>query len=204
LQGALVSVWTNSGKGTSLGSGTTDSAGQLLIDLGARTSFYYEVTGTRFTMNSDSPTITLGDTLNITMSAASGYECVTGCAQPEPDTMHATHPVFGALTFAWSGGPWIATKNYSFPGFGGCGAKTVAVTCVWDSGNYYEQWKYDGSDCPDNAGATTATANWTPGAQVCYIPSVSSFSQAYTITPAAGHEANFYQTTSPLVVSMIE
>lgn len=192
--GILVSVWTNSGKVTSLGTGTTDAAGIVLIDLGAATSFYWEATHARFVTASNTETIAVGDSVGVSLTTpASGYHCITGCAIPVADTLHATHPVFGAITYAYSAGSWIGSTSYAYPGIGACAAKTVTISSIWDGGTgYADSWKYDGADCPDNAGANTATVVWTDGALVCPL----SFTKTFSHTPSGTIETNLYGTSA--------
>lgn len=201
VQGATVNVRASSG-GTILATGTTDGSGNVsLVWTGScSTSVYIEaIYSPQFTTAGGTYTVTAGDTTTITLSAATGYHCITGCAVPAPDTLHATHPTMGAITFTYSGGNWIASVSYSYPGFGACPAKTVTVTCTWNgSSSYTESWKVSGT-CPDDAGGSTVTATWTSGALAC----PPGLSKTFGITPSAGAQSNFYQGTGARSISLL-
>lgn len=187
LDGAAVSVWTDSGKTSLVATGTT-SAGYVVLDVGT-SGTYYEISKSRFTTTSATVSFTCGDTITETLSAASGYHCITGCEIPVPDTLHATHPVFGAVTYTYSGGNWVATVSYAYPGLGACPSKTVTVTCTWNGNTTYtESWKYAVTNCPDDTGGSTATVTWTDGTLVCPM----SFSKGFSHTPAGTPEQNLY------------
>lgn len=197
--GTTVNLWTSSAKTTLIGTRT----GSGSINGAITANGYYEVTGSRFLMASGSgvvPDITSSNTVSLT--EASGYFCDASiCGWPLSATLHSTHPVFGALTYTYSSGSWVASKSYSYPGnVGGstCAAKVVTVTCTWDGGTtYYESWPIDGSGCPDPAGAGgTATAVWIPGTVTCYQPSVTAFDAAWSFTPSSTAETNMYGTSA--------
>ena len=186
----------------------TDTSGQVNLNLETG-SYPWTATAPRFSGASGTKAVTscADDFTTTAMSVAAGYHCFTGsgCAYPIADTLHATHPLFGAITLTYSSGNWVASVSYSYPGFGACGAKTVTVTCTLNgtTGDYTESWKASVA-CPDNAGGSTITATWSLTGQTCYVPTVSAFSIAFNISPSAGAQQNFYQGSGSRSLTITE
>jgi hypothetical protein len=199
-EGVTVSAWTSAAKTTLLGTGTTDSSGDILIVSTERTTNgHYEITGSRFTSLSGNGLLSSAtSTNNFSLTATASYHCDSGiCGWPIAGTLHMTHPVFGAVTLTYSSGHWTGTKAYSYPGNiaggGSCAGATVTVSFDMDEGyGYTESWPYDGSDCPTDSGTNTATAFWTFEGVDCYVPSVTAFSANFSKTPFAGPQENLY------------
>lgn len=208
--GVTVSAWTSAAKTTLMGTGATDSNGDITIISRERTTNgHYEITGSRFTTVSGNGLLSSAtSTNNFNLSATGSYHCDSGtCGWPLPGTLHLTHPIFGAVTLTYSGGHWTGTAVYSYPGNigsgGTCNPATVTVTCDMDeSYTYSETWLTD-SDCPDDAGASPTTAYWGLDAVDCYFPSVQAFGAHYELTPSFGPQQNLYGT-SPLSLSVVE
>jgi hypothetical protein len=124
--------------------------------------------------------------------------------------LHATHPVFGAITYTYSAGPWVASVSYSYPGNigggGSCTAKTITVTCTWDGWTgYTESWTVDGSGCPDDSGGGgTVTASWDNDSLTCYVPSVSAFSGVFSYTPPGGSSQENLYGVGAIALAIIE
>lgn len=199
-QGVTVSAWTSAAKTTLLGTGATDSNGDITIVSTERTTNgHYEITGSRFTSLSGNGLLSSAtSTNNFNLTATASYHCDTGiCGWPIAGTLHMTHPVFGSVTLTYSSGHWTGTKAYSYPGNiaggGSCAGATVTVSFDMDEGyGYTESWKYDGSGCPTDSGGNTATAFWTFENVDCYVPSVTAFSANFSKTPFAGEQENLY------------
>lgn len=194
LPGATITI--GSATGTIGGGG-----GGIILDIGTAGTYSYSIP--RFAAGSRA--WTCGDAVTLAMSPDTGYHCLTGCAWPIADTLHATHPLFGAITLSWSGSAWVASVSYSYPGFGACGPQTVTVTCTLSTaGGYTESWKTTGG-CPNNAGGTTSTATWTAGSLTCYVPGSSAFTLPVSFTPSGGSaQANFYQGTGTQSMTITE
>jgi hypothetical protein len=190
LPGAAVSIYDHSG-GTLLYSGTTDGSGNFSFDAPAGTA-YAVVSRSRFNTSSTTVSLSPGGTTVVSLTPATGYHCVIGCPIPASDTLHGTHPKFGALTYTYSGGVWTTTFAYSYPGVGSCGPPGVrTVTCTWDGGtNYTESWKYDTTTlCPVDSGTGTETVAWTTaGAGACPPSLLVNVNH----TPTGAIEQNMY------------
>lgn len=172
---------------------TTDSSGKTHVAWssinGCSDDATIDAGSARFDVATVTSTFTTNATTTVTLTVASGYHCIAGCEWPISNTLHATHPVFGAITYTYSAGSWVATVSYAYPGLGACPAKTVTVTCTWDGATTYtEAWKYAVTNCPDDTGGSTHTATWVSGALVCPM----SFSKTFTLTPAGTPEQNLY------------
>ena len=149
VAGATVDIWTSSAKTTHVGTCTTDALGNCYINIGNTffVSRYYEVAASRFTTASATLSMSPGDVITPTLTPASGYHCATGCALPLADTLHATHPTFGALALAYNGSGslgagWYATTSYSYPGCRCCPSKTVTATSFLDTSlGFSDHWK---------------------------------------------------------------
>lgn len=78
--GASVSVWTNSGKTTLLGSGTTDSSGNVTIDVGSAGTYYYEVSDSFpcFATVSATAAFACGATINVSITVDTTNCCCPG------------------------------------------------------------------------------------------------------------------------------
>lgn len=150
LPGATYKVWNSSAKTTMLFTGTTDSAGQVgPWDFPVCGSYWREISAPRFTTLAGRRRM-VGDFVDqMADQVDSGYHCSNECPYPEPDTLHGTHSVLGAITYTYDEfGPlslgWYATVSYSYPGCYCCPAKTVTVNCFLDpSFIYQESWKSD-------------------------------------------------------------
>lgn len=194
--------------GVTIASGTTDGFGNFSFTGGAA-SATVTISAPRFdTLTSPGQYLPDAAVTSFSLTQSAGYECIPTCGYPEPDALHATHPVFGAVAYNWDGSLWVGTKAYSYPGHVGgstCAAKVVTITCNWDGGtNYWETWPIDGSGCPDNAGAGgTATAVWTQGTVICYKPSISAFDAPWSFTPSSTAEMNMYGTAA-LALDLME
>lgn len=91
LENATVTIWTNSGKTSQVATGTTNSSGNVDLDVHSAGSYYHEVTtGGHFTVSSGTTTLTCNSTVNIALTAASGYVCCSQVAQAIPTTLHWT------------------------------------------------------------------------------------------------------------------
>ena len=151
VAGATVNIWNSSSKTTFYGSGTTSTSGSVAVPVTTFSpSFYYEVSRSRLvTVSGTQDGSDPADPISVYMSPASGYHCLFGCADPVPETLHATHSVFGSLTLAYDAGGshgegWYATTSYTYPGCYCCPAKTVTVTSYLDTaGNFSDYWKSD-------------------------------------------------------------
>lgn len=168
---------------------TTNAYGHVHVAWHAGCDSDATISATRFSSATITSTFTTGATTTQALTAASGYHCITECAIPIPGTLHATHPVFGAITYTYSAGNWVATVSYAYPGLGACPSKTVTVTVTWNGNTTYtEAWKYAATNCPDDTGGSTHTATWTSGALVCPM----SFAKTFSLTPAGTPEQNLY------------
>lgn len=88
-------------------------------------------------------------TFDLVSFVASGYACTSRCAEPLATTLHATHPLFGAITYTYNGSGsrgagWYATISYSYPGCNGCPARTITINHYLDTDlNLDESWQSD-------------------------------------------------------------
>lgn len=171
VRDATVNVRSSSG-GTILATGTTDFNGNCSLIWIGGCSVYAEVEySPEFDTFGDDYSLTGGGGVEVTPSVASGYHCLPTCAVPLPDTLHSTHPVFGALTYTYSAGSWVSTTVYSFPGWPDTGApaSTVTITSKLNGSTrqYTESWKTDDDGYPTNSGGNTYTVTWDTGAKAC-------------------------------------
>ena len=119
--GLTVSVYDSTGA-TLLDSGTTDGAGHVTLSFSPIPGTHVvTITGqsSRFDAYSQSLSLT-GSALTITLTAASGYECVTaigGCLQPFADTLYASWNFSGTIYTA-TGTFNVGLDDWVFP-FGG-------------------------------------------------------------------------------------
>lgn len=209
-EGVSLGVWTDATKATLVGTGTTDANGDVQIVGTQRLSNgHCEASGSRFsTASGNGVTPNPGSSSPLSLSPASGYRCTTLCAWPIPEMLHATHPVFGPIAYAYSGGAWTAVVSYDHPGYGTCPARTVTVTCSFDEfASYSESWDYDGSGCPDDSGGNPMSASWNfdPDALACYVPGVSGLSIRYIyFVPGGGAEENLYQVSGMIELFLTE
>lgn len=130
LQGATVTVWTDSGKTTQLATGTTDAGGNVTLYWNATcaTSVYVEVSCPRFVTYTNTGAYTCAATTTVSLSAASGYHCAGCSAIPLADTLHLTDSVYGSTTLSYSAGNWVSgTTSWSFPGDVCCSAASFGM-----------------------------------------------------------------------------
>ncbi len=109
-----------------ISTGTTDANGLIILDAGTAGSYTVTATETsgRFASFSQLMTLACGQSVNVPMTAASGYECVTllaGCLYPVPDTLTLTDSVIGTCTLTFAGGSWKGSIIYTYPGFANLG-----------------------------------------------------------------------------------
>lgn len=191
---ARVRVLTGPG-GTLLGEAVMNADGTTALSWFGTCNVYVEVEySPEFTTSGESLSLTAAGTTNLDgLTVASGYHCFPNCAIPLPDTLHATHPALGALTFTYSSGFWVSTKVYSYPGFPdtGCPSSTVTVTSKLNAstGAYTESWKTDDDGCPTNSGSNTYTVTWDNGPRAC--PPGPSLT--YSRLADGAEEQNLYQ-----------
>lgn len=193
VPGAIVQYWTNGGKTTSVAGPNTTVGIGAQSNLHSAGTYWREISCTRFVTDAQSVAAVCGQSPLTTLTVATGYRCILTCAFPISETLNAFHPIFGAIVYTYSGGNWVSVVSYSFLAFNGCAAKTVTVTCTWNGASVYtEVWKVDGSNCPDNAGATTHTATWSRNFLTCYVPSSASFDVQFGIFPSNTADNNMY------------
>ena len=114
-QGVTVNTYTSSG-GTLLGSGVTNSAGQVTIPAQAGNT-WVTITGasTRFVSYAQTLNLTCPGSQTITLTVASGYVCAFNCVLPISTTLHGTFtattppPGPGTSTLTWNGTLWQST-----------------------------------------------------------------------------------------------
>lgn len=162
LDGAFVQVWVDSTKTTLLASGFT-SGGSVTLCFDGSPTFYREVSHSRFDTLAGTIVLAVGDTQGDVLTPSAGYHCGPDCGEPIADTLHATHPRYGAIVFTRSGVNWVSVVSYFYPGVGSCGPPGIrTITCTWDgSTGYTESWKYNTvTNCPDDSGTGTETATW--------------------------------------------
>lgn len=130
LPGMVVGVYTANpaSGGTLMGSGTTDSSGNVEFPLsgGVAGGFYYtKVTLTgeaAVRLNPYGQFLTFdcaGSQQAIQLTAATGYHCasVTGCLLPLKNTLDCTSAILGGHTLTWTSGNWVSGFfHYTYPG----------------------------------------------------------------------------------------
>lgn len=200
IEGAEISIYDEEG-GTLLAQKTAGVGGLAILLWEGSCDVHVVITEPSGRLAyADDHTFTSGSASFLTMVPATGYQCM-GCAYPVPDTLHTTHPVFGALTYTYSGGEWHATKVYSHPGYAGCSASTVTVTITYTpGGTYQEDWKSDGAGCPSDLGGDDNTAYWNITGGDC----PPSFEETWEFTPGTAAEINLYQQTTKLTLAITE
>ena len=156
-------------------SGTTNSLGGVTLT-GASVGATATVSKTGFT----SQTITVPSgcaSSTVTLVAASGYVCVSGCADPWPTTLHLTDSFLGSATLTWtSGTTWVGslTANLAACACSGCPAASgVQFTYTINlGGSPYVQIAWPivhPSLCPSSSGtvATGISVTGPPGSSSC-------------------------------------
>lgn len=125
---------------------TTNSSGGASLSL-PQGAWTVVVSRSRF--NSATRTVTVASGCGVqfqtfTLSAATGYSCVTGCAVPLSNTLHATSPV-GSVTLTNTTGTWVGSIGFGgrscivpsgppTPCTGTAGTDTVSLTFVLSGG----------------------------------------------------------------------
>ena len=136
-----VNVFDHSG-GTLLASGTVDATGHVILTFtGTSGTFWVTITtaSARFNSYAQTDNLTCGGAFTITLTAATGFQCIAGCPIPLANTLHLTDPAIAGgpvtATLTWTGTDWAGTANVSFPGNSctgvTCAAATVPVTYVF-------------------------------------------------------------------------
>ncbi len=113
MDGATITIFDTMG-GTQLAIGTTFNGHASLMWVGGG-SVYVTVDGPgiRFAQFASSETFTCGDSTTITLSPATGYECIAGCLQPISETLTVTFSIAGAQTLTFSGSTWTSSFTVS-------------------------------------------------------------------------------------------
>jgi hypothetical protein len=211
LAGCTVEAHDGTTGGTLLGTTTTDASGNYsltgldgtvgnaIVVVFKKSPRFTQATTTLAYHATDgtSTTWSCGKTssgVNKALTAASGYQCLSACADPVSETLYLTDSMYGATTIAWTGGGWGGGKTVAFGGSGaGCGDcppdATIAV-------QYFMTALTAGlsvsikqvSGCPDHTGFVATMADKLP---VIICP--PSFSAVMTPYPsAAGYVDAFY------------
>jgi hypothetical protein len=107
---------------------------------------------------------------NLSLGVAAGYHCLpqigtVKCAYPYSNTLHATDPIFGALTWAYGinglNNGWSIALNPAYTGADGCaGQASIALGHFFGTaGVFSTQWVGSGlgNDCPANSAANAWT-----------------------------------------------
>jgi hypothetical protein len=138
LQNATIAVYTNSGMGTLIGSGTTGSDGCLTLDVGSAGTYWEVITATGFNSWSGSTSVTCGNTHTINLflpgegtggGIAPNFHSACNCNSPLPATLTLTDSHFGGTTLTWNPtdnqweGQITGTSTLSC----GCVAKSVKI-----------------------------------------------------------------------------
>jgi hypothetical protein len=210
LPGATVVV--KDASGSTLVSGTTNSSGFYAIVVSGYPS---TVTVSHDRFVTQVGTIPANQccadfVFDLSLNVADGYHCLvsTDCLLPVANVLHATHPLFGAITLTYSSSGFLGvgwyTPNipYAYPGCSGCAAGTVTALCYMlvDEGILHDYWHAGSSDhCPDDTGDEVAST-WTLESISC----PPSFSMSFSLSPHAGIEQKFFCTTSPQAVTLTE
>ncbi len=133
LQGSLIQIYTNSGMGTLIGSGTTGITGCVVINVGSAGTYWQVITAFGFNPYSGSVTVTCGGTSTVNMQTSAGiitgYGTCTGCANPTAPGLSLTGPsgISGSLVLTpctYLGSP----VNY----YQGSFTVTTSENCVSD------------------------------------------------------------------------
>jgi len=208
--GLTVSVYTASG-GTLLASGTTDGSGVAALSWsGSGGSLWVAITGSaRFNSYGQTSTLVCGGLQTITLTVATGYFCVAGCALPWAGTLHGTDSVLGTATLTRSGLSWTGTSSYAFPGYvqgatTWCFSRTITLSWLVDAaGAASVSWTCatGGASGPNpicpattGGGPCTETASTTVTQSITCPPSLL-ISQSLTYngtTTQADHSAALY------------
>jgi hypothetical protein len=112
---ATYTVWTDSGKLSQIATGTTDSGGNVTLDVNfCNISLYREISHPRFVTATGSVSFNGANQADNAMTTpAAGYTCLPGCGAPIANTIHATFAVAGAKTLVNSGSGWTVSFTAS-------------------------------------------------------------------------------------------
>ena len=190
LPGVTVSVYDTSG-GTLLTSGTTDSGGNcvLIWSSGSSTAYVTATDGSgRFTAAGQA--FTASTSLQIGLTVAAGYSCISGCVYPVSNTLHFTSVLFGNFTLVNVGGMTWATSGPHFVStiaFCGCTAVAACPFGITFSGASHAigmQWDIaNAPPAPNGCPSTSGPAPGTSGTATIACP--PSFSASLTVVGAA-------------------
>jgi hypothetical protein len=158
VPGATYTVWSDSGKQSQIDSGTTDSGGNVILDVRfpSPVSPYREISHPRFVTVTGSTTYDCVSKTESLVTPASGYTCLTGCGTPVANTIHATFATAGAKTLVNSGSGWTVSFTASTHSYVVTLAADTTLTITRD-------------------GVSCGTATWTLG----HCPTI--FSGTFTV-----------------------
>jgi hypothetical protein len=119
LTGATVNIWNNSGMTSLIATGTTNSSGNVILNIGTAGTYWREITHPRFVTQSGSISPGCGGTLSTSFTTpAVGYVCCPGsaCGLPLATTLFLT--IAGntyTLTYDSGQGAWYGTATHTDP-----------------------------------------------------------------------------------------
>jgi hypothetical protein len=161
LQGALVAISGGN-------SGTTDSAGNVNLDVGAAGTYSVTVSKTRFTSQTVSRTVTCGGlAITVTLIPTSSYHCLTSsCADPLPNVLHYTVATGETGTVTWNTVLWGETGGNN-AGF----STSLDFACDVDGGTCACDFQgLISVACPPSFSAVVQdVGGWCPGARTATV-----------------------------------
>jgi hypothetical protein len=189
ISGATVTIKDHA-TGTVLGTATTTSGGGFsgTVTLTSNPQSVDITTAeSRFNASSTTQSWTGGGSNavgTVTLTAATGYHCLAGCARPLPGTLTFTHSIYGAFTSTFSSTKWVVSTTVNYPGGGGTGCSAQANEPVtWTlttAAVFTEQYNCTGlpGGCPNPLFGTQCSSTVSLTSSAC----PPSFSRVYSLT----------------------
>ena len=201
--------------GTTTYTGSCNSSGAFVTPNLTSGTWNYTISCSRFTTATGSTTIACPQsnvTVNKTLVAATGYQCLGGCAYPLLNTLTYTDSKLGATgTLVANGVGWLRDYTLAImPACGGCAATTnrhVEYLFITSAGSptLETQWPSNtspgtGTSCTDGNGINVCpgqctTAFWSPSPSTCYT-STTPFSMTFSITGQ-----NYWCTSTTITIT---